>query len=372
MKPTQFIIQKLAVAIELFNKKNDKAQFILKPIFKQYKMGKRDRKILSDFFFFYLKNKITVEDFAKNNNLNFANATVELSLKNNELSGDFPQFIIEKSLENFKYFPQNWLNQKAKPQIRVNTKKISRENLQKQLKILEIETNFTPISPFGLIVLKNEQKLSQTNLFKNGFFEMQDESSQIVSTLGKIATNSILDACAGGGGKSIALATIFPKLKIFATDTREHLFKEIQKRAKKNGVKIKTVPQKSIKKIKVDTVFIDAPCTGSGVLRRNPEDRWRITKNLVKEKQKLQQICLETYKNNLKEKGHIIYITCSFFKEENEQTIETFLKRNKNFELLDINNILEENSSEIQTDKFLKIKPQNERDLFFAAILRKK
>lgn len=127
-----------------------------------------------------------------------------------------------------------------------------------------------------------------------------------------------------------------------------------------------------------DTVFVDAPCSGSGVLRRNPGDRWTISEKLVTKINKTQKEILVAAAKRVRDGGELIYVTCSFFKEENEHIVENFLKTHENFELADAKERLVENIgknmdlSSIVDGKFFKTAPLFSRDLMFGAILRKK
>ena len=125
------------------------------------------------------------------------------------------------------------------------------------------------------------------------------------------------------------------------------------------------------------TVFIDAPCSGSGVLRRNPEDRWRLDEKMLKKLLKAQREVLSSYSPLVEKGGELIYVTCSFFIEEDELMVEHFLKDNSSFELVDASKRLKENLQLSDVDqlvdgKYLRISPDSGGDLFFGAVMRKK
>lgn len=389
-----FIKAVVSELVEKFNHTKYKADILAKNLFKEKRLGKRDRNIAGEAFFTYIRNKRLIDEtaeFEKLNKIDVLNDFIDNKLtssdklidklnnenEKNALKYSFPLWLFELLVKEYGEDTAKvaqWFNTRAIPSIRYNSAKINGDKLIKLLNEENIIASHLNFSPVGLKITSGESRLSSIELFKKGYYEPQDESSQITALLtdGKM----ILDACAGGGGKSIAIASIYKDTKIIATDIRENLFKKIAERARRNGVKVETKPIEAALKMKFDTVLIDAPCSGLGVLRRNPDDKWRITKTKLETLKKEQKKCLETYSRTLKTGGKLIYLTCSCLKEENEEQIQDFLNKNKNFKLLDASTIIkrrigEESYKSLTEKEFYKIKPFNGMDIMFGAILEK-
>jgi 16S rRNA (cytosine967-C5)-methyltransferase len=167
--------------------------------------------------------------------------------------------------------------------------------------------------------------------FQKGWFEIQDEGSQIVARLsGAAAGQSVLDYCAGGGGKTLALASLMGnKGQIFATDsdkTRLAPIFERLKRAETRNVQVKAA-KSDLSELEgaMDMVLIDAPCTGAGTWRRRPDAKWRLSPAQLETRVKEQASILQAAKAYVKPGGRLVYITCSLFHEENEAQVEAFL-----------------------------------------------
>ncbi len=176
--------------------------------------------------------------------------------------------------------------------------------------------------------------------FQKGWFEIQDEGSQLVATLsGAAPGENVLDYCAGGGGKTLALASIMAnKGQIFATDSDKVRLAPIfdrLKRAETRNVQVKAA-KSDLSDIEgaMDMVLIDAPCTGAGTWRRRPDAKWRLSPAQLETRTKEQAAILQSAKNYVKPGGRIVYITCSLFREENEAQVEAFLAGNGNFAAL--------------------------------------
>ena len=187
---------------------------------------------------------------------------------------------------------------------------------------------------------------------------------------------TLLEPCAGGGGKSLSISSFFSGIKVMASDSRTYLFKEIKERAKRAGTRIETAAFSDISS-DFDTVFIDSPCSGSGVLRRNPGDRWSINEKMLSDLNKLQSELIRKFAAKVKKGGELIYITCSFLERENEEIIQKFLNENKDFSLISAEARLSENIknstgfSEITNDLYFRTKPFSERDLMFGAVMKR-
>jgi 16S rRNA (cytosine967-C5)-methyltransferase len=223
-------------------------------------------------------------------------------------------------------------NTKAPTTIRVNTLKIDRESLLKQWMS---KFSITPChhSDTGIIFLEKIHFFSLPE-FKMGYFEIQDEASQLVSNLIDINEGSlVLDYCAGAGGKSLAIA---PKMKgkgqLFLHDIRKKALLDAKERLRRAGVQNYQIlfadDTQKLKKLKkrIDHVFVDAPCSGSGTLRRNPDMKWRFKEEDLKALVGEQRNIFEKALSFLGASGTIVYATCSLLNEENENQVEHFIK----------------------------------------------
>ena len=236
----------------------------------------------------------------------------------------FPKWIIERLHKNYSLEEIQKIcltsNEQAPVVIRVNTLKISREALYARWKDT-YGVKLTPLSTEGLIFPKKINFFTLPE-FKEGFFEIQDEGSQVISQ--KISVHPkdlILDFCAGAGGKSLALAPKMQKQgQIYLHDIRLSALTQAKKRLKRAGIQnaqIITTEKLFLLKEKINWLILDVPCSGSGTWRRNPDMKWKLQPsmidNLIQEQRKIFAKAF-TY---LKNKGKIAYITCSIFPEEN-------------------------------------------------------
>lgn len=222
------------------------------------------------------------------------------------------------------------LNQLAPVDIRVNTLKISRSQLQLLLQEAQIETS--PVGEVGL-TLQERKNVFATELFRKGLFEVQDRASQQVATILQPSPgDQVCDACAGAGGKSLHLATLMQnKGRIVAMDIHQWKLDELKKRSKRNGISI--IDTRVIDTTKVvkrqaerfDKVLLDVPCTGSGVIRRNPDTKYKLSLERIQELLKIQQDILSVYSKMVKPGGYLVYATCSVLPIENESQIQNFL-----------------------------------------------
>jgi len=233
------------------------------------------------------------------------------------------------------------LNKQARVILRTNTLKTTRKELQKLLQDEEVLTEFVPQAPDALVLVERKNVFI-TQAFKNGLFEVQDASSQLVAAFLDVKPGQkVIDTCAGAGGKTLHLASLMEnKGQIIAMDIYAHKLAELKKRAKRDGAhNIETRPiegSKSIKKFKgkADRVLIDAPCSGIGVLKRNPDSKWKLNAEFLDRIRKTQAEILDQYASMVKDGGKMVYATCSILPSENEKQVETFLEKHKDFKLV--------------------------------------
>jgi 16S rRNA (cytosine967-C5)-methyltransferase len=223
-------------------------------------------------------------------------------------------------------------NQPAKVILRVNTLNTTKEKLRAILMDLNIETEFLKDQPDAL-VLKERANVFLTDAFKQGLFEVQDANSQLVAAFLDVKPGMrVVDTCAGAGGKTLHLASLMEnKGQLIAMDLYESKLKQLKLRAKRNGafnIEYKIIDStKVIKKLaeKADRVLIDAPCSGLGVLKRNPDAKWKLQPEFIDNIRKVQAEVLESYSRIVKPGGKLVYATCSILPSENQEQIKHFL-----------------------------------------------
>jgi len=236
------------------------------------------------------------------------------------------------------------LNEEAEVVLRVNTLKTTRERLKNLLEADGIRSYLVKGYPDAL-VLEERQNVFRHLSFKEGLFEVQDASSQLVAAALLVEPGMrVIDACAGAGGKSLHLAALMGnKGKVISMDVEEWKLQQAKLRARRNGVSIfepKLIEgSKTIKRLKesADRLLLDVPCSGLGVLRRNPDTKWKLSLESLEKVQKTQQELLQAYPSMLKKGGQLVYATCSILPSENEEQIKKFLESEagKDFELLE-------------------------------------
>jgi 16S rRNA (cytosine967-C5)-methyltransferase len=223
-------------------------------------------------------------------------------------------------------------NEQAKVILRVNKLKTTKEKLRALLMDLNIETEFHNDYPDALI-LTERANVFLTDAFKDGFFEVQDASSQLVAYFLDVKPGMrVVDTCAGAGGKTLHLASLMEnKGQLIAMDLYESKLKQLKIRAKRNGafnIEPRVIENtKTIKKLheKADRVLIDAPCSGLGVLKRNPDSKWKLQPEFIENIKKIQAEVLENYSKIVKPGGKLVYATCSVLPSENQEQIKQFL-----------------------------------------------
>jgi 16S rRNA (cytosine967-C5)-methyltransferase len=227
------------------------------------------------------------------------------------------------------------LNKMAPVIIRANALKTNIIELEKILINEEVITEKINGYPDAL-KLKERTNLFLKDSFQNGLYEIQDASSQLVAPFLKIEPGmKICDVCAGAGGKTLHLSALSKnKGQIIAMDIYKNKLQELKRRAKRNGafnIETKVIENnKSIKRLygKIDRLLIDSPCSGLGVLKRNPDSKWKLSQEFLEKIKNTQQEILQKYAPLIKNNGKLVYATCSILPSENEIQIESFLKSN--------------------------------------------
>ncbi|MEL6971540.1 MAG: class I SAM-dependent methyltransferase [Bacteroidota bacterium] len=222
------------------------------------------------------------------------------------------------------------LNRPADVILRANLLKTSPEALVQELKKDSIRAEV--IDGAALKILERK-RLFSSQAFRSGLFEVQDYSSQLVAPFCEVGPGMrVIDACSGAGGKALHLATLMEnKGQLIALDTAAWKLDEQRKRARRNGIHIiETRPIQSTKTIKrlresADRLLLDVPCSGLGVLRRNPDSKWKLSQDFLVKIRQTQQEILQSYAKMLRTDGKLIYATCSVLPSENQEQVRTFL-----------------------------------------------
>lgn len=277
------------------------------------------------------------------------------------------------------------LNAPAGLDLRVNTLKDKRAEVQKELAKAAIQTVATLYSPWGLR-MSTKPALNKLDTFTRGAIEVQDEGSQLLALLVDAKRGEmVVDFCAGAGGKTLALgASMRNTGRLYAFDTSGHRLDALKPRLARSGlsnvhpVAIAHERDDRIKRLvgKIDRVLIDAPCSGLGTLRRNPDLKWRQTPKAIEELTAKQAAILQSAARLLKPGGRLVYATCSVLRDENEAIAEAFMAANKDFTALETSDVLThlgvEGAAKLCSGPYLRLWPYlHQTDGFFAAVWQK-
>ncbi|MEP2668155.1 MAG: RsmB/NOP family class I SAM-dependent RNA methyltransferase [Cyclobacteriaceae bacterium] len=235
-----------------------------------------------------------------------------------------------------------YLNHEAEVVLRANTLKGDIATIQNQLMEEGIETTLNSKFQDAMILTKRMNVFGSQS-FKQGLFEVQDAGSQLIAPFLRVEPGMrVIDACAGAGGKTLHLSSLMQnKGRIVAMDTEGWKLDELKKRARRAGANnIETKIIENSKTIKrqansADRLLLDVPCSGLGVLKRNPDAKWKLSSDYVLKVKNLQQQILAEYSTMIKPGGMLVYSTCSILPSENEEQVKKFLNTNTSFELKD-------------------------------------
>ncbi|MFN4076204.1 MAG: RsmB/NOP family class I SAM-dependent RNA methyltransferase [Cloacibacterium sp.] len=361
---------------ETFFEKNKYADKVIERLLKAHKKwGSEDRKVVSEIFYNIIRWKKRLEYYigegAKPNNIyrlilayllwseteykkfeefqGIKVADIITKLK----KGTVPTKAFEHSIPDWlvetleKELGENWekemiaLNEQAPTILRANSLKTSTKHLIEELKHENVESFQVPGFE-NAVQLKEKKNVFLTSAFKDGLFEVQDAGSQKIGEFLDVKPGMrVVDACAGAGGKTLHLAALMEnKGQIIAMDIHGWKLAELKRRAKRAGAhNIETreiTDNKVIKRLheKADRLLIDAPCSGLGVLKRNPDSKWKIDQDFIDRIRKEQETILQDYSKIIKKGGKMVYATCSILPSENNEQVENFLKNNPDFKLV--------------------------------------
>ena len=382
---------------ETFFQEKKYADKVIERLLKAHKKwGSEDRKVVSEIFYNIIRWKKRLEYYmgegVKPNNIyklmlayllwskthykkfeefdGIKVADILTKLK----KGTVPTKAIEYSIPDWlaetleKELGKNWeremlaLNEQAPTVLRTNSLKTTPRELIADLNDENVEA-FTIKNYPDAVQLAEKKNVFLTSAFKDGLFEVQDASSQKIGELLDVKEGMrVVDACAGAGGKTLHLAALMKnKGQIIALDIYEWKLAELKRRAKRAGAhNIETrliSDNKVIKRLheKADRLLIDAPCSGLGVLKRNPDSKWKIDQDFIDRIKGEQQQILQDYSKILKKGGQMIYATCSILPSENNEQVKIFLENNPDFTLV----------------KDQKIMPSEGYDGFYMALIKR-
>jgi 16S rRNA (cytosine967-C5)-methyltransferase len=417
MKPTNHQIEHTTAALRAILPMRDPADAVLSRYFRDNpKLGARDRSFIAETVFGILRRKRFLEHVAGKATpqgllLAYLARIVGLNLREFEpitdkkemewlreikaaatdalplaVQADLPDWLVER-LHGFMNDAEilglgRAMQQAAPLDLRVNTFLANRTEILDVFAQEGIEAAPTPYSPIG-IRLAQKIALNKHPLFLNGKIEVQDEGSQLLGFLvSPKRSDMIADFCAGAGGKSLLLGAMMNSQgRVYAFDVSDKRLNNLKPRLKRSGLSnlhpqlINNEHDSRIKRLagKIDRVLVDAPCSGLGTLRRNPDLKWRQTPESVAELTQKQASILQSAATLVKPGGRLVYATCSMLREENEEIVDAFLKNHPEFEAESCADILAQHHIPLDTGARLRLSPaEHGTDGFFAAVMRRR
>jgi len=313
-------------------------------------------------------------------------AGIDRKLLHKSLRTNMPLWLYEKLVAQYgeeeALALSDALNVPAPLDLRVNALKADRDDVIAKLAEAPIAATPTPFAPLGLRVLKKPQ-LQNLPLFKEGAIEVQDEGSQVLAQiLGAKRGEMVVDFCAGAGGKTLALGAQMRNTgRLYAFDVSEKRLAKLKPRLARSGlsnvhpVAIAHERDAKIKRLagKIDRVLVDAPCSGMGTLRRNPDVKWRQPPEAIGEMQAKQVAILDGAARLVKSGGRLVYATCSLLDEENDMVAAKFIETHPDFALVPMKEVLAEQKIALEMGDYLKLLPhKHQTDGFFAAVFERK
>ena len=380
------------------------------------KLGSRERGVISDAVFAVLRNKIFYADFAGSRGgdtmrglalLGLSDvvgadslggmtaeeaswladiAKIDRSLLPAVMRSNMPQWLFDNLVKEYGEEQAmqlaDALNRPAPLDLRVNSLKASTEEVVAELNAASVQSEPMRYAPLGLRVGK-KTALQNLPLFRTGAIEVQDEGSQLLAQIvGAKRGEMIADFCAGAGGKTLALGAQMRNTgRLYAFDVSEKRLANINPRLARSGlsnvhpIRIANEKDARIKRLagKLDRVLVDAPCSGLGTMRRNPDIQWRQFPDSIHAFQAQQLAILSSAARLVKSGGRLVYATCSLLAEENEDVVAKFLTSHADFELIPMRDILAEQKIPLEMQDYLKLLPHvHHTDGFFAAVLARK
>ena len=373
MKLYKNLVNSVAETLQEIFVKNRYADKAIEKVFKQNpQWGSRDRRFVAEAVYDIVRNFRLYSELAQSQKNFWFITAVWLVIKEIEFP-DWQEFknlnreaiILQKEQLNsnlpvYESYP-DWLwnlgieelgeevwtkealamNQQAQVVLRVNTLKTNAKKLIEEFTKTNIALKEIEGFENALQLVKREN-VFQNNFFKLGWFEVQDAGSQLISAFLDPKPNQfVIDACAGAGGKSLHIAALMNnKGKLISMDVEGFKLEELKKRAKRAGVfnfETRVIEDsKTIKRLegKADKLLLDVPCSGLGVIKRNPDAKWKLSLEVIERTKKLQEKILNDYCEMVKVGGEMVYSTCSILPSENKNQVDLFLQTHSKFEFI--------------------------------------
>jgi 16S rRNA (cytosine967-C5)-methyltransferase len=369
MKLHKHLVNSVAETLREIFRENRYADKAIERLFKKNpKWGSRDRRFVAEAVYDIVRYFRYYSSLAEGENNFWFITGVWLTEKNIEIP-EWPEFrhidkvYLEKKKEQLKNNPciiqsyPDWLwelgeaelgkevwkreavamNESAKVVLRVNTLKTSNSEFEKTFQVTE--TGIKKIAGLeNAYELVKRENIFRNEYFKKGWFEVQDAGSQQIGEFMEVKPGEmVVDACAGAGGKSLHLAALMKnKGKIVSMDVEERKLEELRNRANRAGafnMEARLANEESVKRLKekADKVLLDVPCSGTGVIKRNPDSKWKLSADVIERTRQLQQEILGKYSVMVKPGGSLFYSTCSILPSENKNQVNKFLVSNPSF-----------------------------------------
>jgi 16S rRNA (cytosine967-C5)-methyltransferase len=416
MRPTAPLLRAASIAVDLACQLSHPADAVLREFFRSHhELGSHDRAFIAESVFTVLRHKRLLETIVRDatpRRLVIASLVklqgMSISSLQPLLTDEDGAWVVEVKRTQTEALPAavrlslpDWLWERLSAQLgeveatalgrallapapldlRVNTLVANRDEVLKELERDGIEAQPTRLSPVG-IRLAAKPAINRHPLYARGAVEVQDEGSQLLGFLvAPRRREMVVDFCAGAGGKTLLMGAIMQNQgRLYAFDVSDKRLSGLGPRLKRSQLS-NVHPQRiagendpRVKRLagKIDRVLVDAPCSGFGTLRRNPDMKWRQSQESVGELIAKQRSIMEGAAQLLKPGGRLVYATCSLLREENEELVEQFLATHAGFRLLDCQELLDAQRIDLETGRFFHIYPHRHgTDGFFAAAIEK-
>ena len=417
---TEYRLDLTIQAVRAALKMEHPADAVLRHFFQQERIGSNERSLVAETLFGALRHRlflehactleekglasarrITLAYWVKFGGYNLRELKPLLKVKEEEWLGLVKSIEMDKLPLSIQAELPDWIVEKMRAQhsdaeildigrsmqqvapldLRVNTLLAGRDEVLQALQSEGMDAHATPYSPMG-IRLKYKPALNKHALFLTGKFEVQDEGSQLLGLMLSPKRNDmVVDFCAGAGGKTLMLGALMNSQgRLYAWDISEKRLTNLKPRLKRSGlsnVQPQLIAHENDAKVKrlagkIDRVLVDAPCSGLGTLRRNPDLKYRQSEQSVAELNVKQAAILASAARLLKKGGRLVYATCSLLHEENQNIVTAFLAAHPEFVLIPAGEVLKQHHIDLPMGEYLQLTPQQHNtDGFFAAVMER-
>lgn len=417
---TEYRLDLTIQAVRSALKMEHPADAVLRHFFQQERIGSNERSLVAETLFGALRHRlflehactleekglasarrITLAYWVKFGGYNLRELKPLLKVKEEEWLGMVKSIEMDKLPLSIQAELPDWIVEKMRAQhsdaeildigrsmqqvapldLRVNTLLAGRDEVLQALQSEGMDAHATPYSPMG-IRLKYKPALNKHALFLTGKFEVQDEGSQLLGLMLSPKRNDmVVDFCAGAGGKTLMLGAMMNSQgRLYAWDISEKRLTNLKPRLKRSGlsnVQPQLIAHENDAKVKrlagkIDRVLVDAPCSGLGTLRRNPDLKYRQSVQSVAELNVKQAAILASAARLLKKGGRLVYATCSLLQEENQGIVDAFLTAHPDFALIPAGAVLQQHHINMPMGDYLQLTPQQHNtDGFFAAVMER-